>query len=280
MRTLLLLILLLSSSLSSLPVGNPGAASLFTNGIYTHGCASPCSYLLPWTTGMHVRTGFYGDFVYERNLMRLYYRNRGGENRVATQNTNALILVANTFDWIEVFGVAGQSQIDLKSRSDVTVTDTILEFQSALSWSFGMRATAARFGNLLIGGEGQYFRTDPVGQSYTNVGSGKVTYINNMNQAHFEEWQVGFGATYLIETYYRTLLAPYLAFNVSNMRGDLRDYSFQDGNQTINLFDLTAEKVWGFAVGCSMILSRQVGLTIEGRFANENALYVTGQITW
>jgi hypothetical protein len=101
-----------------------------------------------------------------------------------------------------------------------------------------------------------------------------------MNQAHFEEWQVGFGATYLIETYFNVLFTPYLAFDVSNVRGNLRDYKFQDGSQTINLFDLTAEKVWGFAIGSSLILSRQIGLTVEGRFANEKALYVTGQITW
>jgi hypothetical protein len=279
LRTLFLFTFLFSS-LYSLPVGNPSAASLFTNGVFTHGCVSPCSFMFPWSNDMHLRTGFYGDYVQERHLMRLYHRNRGGENRRATQNTNAFILVANTFDWVEAFGIVGESQVSLQSRSDVSLTDTLLEFESTLCWSFGMRATAARFGNLLIGGEAQYFRTDPKAETYTNFGTGQVTYINQMNSANFEEWQVGFGATLLIETYYQTLFAPYLAFNVSNMRADLRDYRFQDGDLTINLFDLTEEKIWGWAVGSSMILSRQVGLTIEGRFANETAVYVTGQINW
>lgn len=269
-----------SSSLFSLPVGNPCAASIYTNGIVTHGKTSPCSFLFPWTSDMHLRTGFYGDYAFERKLMRLNHRNRAGDDRCAQIGTNALILVVNTFDWVEAFGTIGASHLKIESRSNVTLTDTLLDFQTGTSWSFGLRATGARFGKILIGGEAQYFRTDPQVCSYTNFGTGSVTYLPNTNSANYEEWQVGFGASAFIESSYHTAFSPYISVNVSNVRGDLRDIQFQDGDQTINLFDLTASKIWGIAIGATYLLNRQIGLTVEGRFANETALYVSGQITW
>ena len=280
MRWILVTLLSVVASIDALPVGNPAAASLFPNGIITHGCTNPCSFWFPWTNDLHLRTGFYGDYVSERKLMRLYYRNRGGDDRSASLNSNALILVANTFDWVEVFGVVGAAHLQIASVAEQTQSLTFLDFHSSNCWSFGMRATGARFGNILLGGEAQYYRTEPNTESYTNLATGNVTYLTGMNRATYEEWQVGLGATAYIQTSEELSFAPYIAFNVSNVRGDLRDIRFQDGATTINLFDLTASKICGLAVGSSLILNRQVGLTVEGRFANETALYVTGQITW
>src|SRR5262245_1833417 len=102
----------------ALPLGNPSEASLFKRGVLLG--ASQCNKRDPccfWFDAWNVRLGYYGDFVFNRNLKIDGEGLDQGEDIEITQIfTNAGYLVLNLCDKLDIFGTLGASRIHIISN--------------------------------------------------------------------------------------------------------------------------------------------------------------------
>ena len=53
---------------------------------------------------------------------------------------------------------------------------------------------------------------------------------------------------------------------------------YQDTALNIILYDVHSKKPWGCAVGVSIVGNNKVSFTLEGRFSDELAAYLNGQV--
>lgn len=268
------LILFFCSSLFSLPIGNPAEPTLFPTPIWT---SLDC-----WK----FRGGYYGDFVFNRNLC---LKDKSfGQGKVIQKsgiNTNAGYLVLNYLNHIETFATIGNSKIRIETDEISWLKtgkgDGTLFTDSHLSWSAGARASCCwRCFN--IGLEGQYFRSRPKLTQYFSLSNGGLfNYFNKDNKTTYTEWQVGGGISYKAATCAATVgLIPYIGLKWSRVHFNTNDFQFVKAgtSDTFTIFNLASDKRWGYAVGATLTISDKAGITVEGRFEDEKALYINGEI--
>jgi len=272
----------------ALPLGNPTEASLFQR--YdcdgTSGCCDPCDPCFFWLDSFSFGIGFYGDYVFNCNL-RIDGKglNQGHAIRETELYTNAGYVVGNFCEMIDIFGTVGASHIRLETSEISWIADGdangILESDTSISWSVGARATVFQWRCLGIGIEGQYFRFSPDFTKYWSLADGKYTYFNKGNGTKYQEWQVGGGVSYTFTTFCQNFSwVPYTGVKYACAKFDTNDFSFirlPGTDSVFTIFDLKSNKHWGYVVGITMTMCDMLGLTVEGRFGDELALYVNGQ---
>lgn len=281
---LTMITLFTSGAMQALPVGNPREASLFTKGIYCEsGCIDWSDPCFSWCDAWSVRVGFYGNYVYNRHAKIDGGSTDGAQIDRTFIFTNAGYLALNICDRFDIFATLGATNIewitDLKAITAISnpiFTDLILA--SAFSWSVGGRATLWECNCFTIGLEGEYFQTSP--HFDRNIISNFVT-PNDQYNTQYREWQVGLGAAYTIATRCPSLaLIPYLAATWSGFHMDSSTFEFFTGESIFSLPIPNFEnaKRWGYVVGTTITLFDVTGITVEGRFGSEKALYVNGQL--
>jgi major outer membrane protein len=271
----------------ALPVGNPSEASLFCDGIFWcgngGGCSDPCNPCGSWCDSFNFRAGFYGDYVFNRHLKTHGHRggNRSRHHIDHTRiNTNAAYMALNLCNRFDVFATLGQSNLWLEGNSSsfglLTATGNrfTVETSTEFSWSVGGRATLWECGCTALGLEGQYFRTNPRVKTVILASTDTINPSGTprMN-AQYNEWQVGLGVSHRIN-----ILVPYVAVKWSGA-----DFQFKNFDSARDFFGANPSKYrnsnrWGYAVGVSLVDCGKAALTVEGRFADEKALYVNGQV--
>lgn len=281
------LTLLLSSSLYALPVGNPSEASLFKKGFWWDNfCCDPFDLCYKWCNAWSLRGGFYGDYVWDRYLEVDTNSDRSGGIDETELFTNAGYIALNFCNRLDMFGTVGVTQINLgsdgKTWGGPTSLQTELNFNSYFSWSVGGRATIWEWNCLSFGIEGQYFQTTPHLKSFQNEESGELVHFHDHSSTRFSEWQIGLGVSYLFQPRCSKLaVVPYLAAKWARPHLELDDFTFSDANEnTYILPDLKGAKRWGVAAGMTFTLSQMMGVTVEGRWADEVGLYINGQIRY
>lgn len=266
----------------ALPVGNPADASLLCDGLMWEGhCADPCDPCLTWCDAFSVRLGFYGDYVYNRH-MEVDDHDFDANIERTVINTNAALVAANFYDRFDIFATFGASNLFIDSNSNVFVNQNgsgrfEIETETDFSWSLGVRGTIWECGCTTLGAEAQYFYTDPHITRVTNDADDTI-YLAHGLDAKYYEWQIGLGLAHRIN-----MLVPYVAIKWSQAKLDMdnavisEEPGFASGEEW-TLRDLTADKEWGYAVGVSLVDCEKVSLTVEGRFADEKALHINGQL--
>lgn len=277
------LAILASGAAYALPVGNPCEASLLCDGLFFEGdCCDPCDPCMSWCDAFSFRLGFYGDYVFNRNL-RVRSDDDGEGSRVEHTKlfTNAGYIALNFWNRADIFGTVGTTNFCFDTNVDpfsITGNNATsrLELESSAacpSWSVGARATLWECGCTCLGIEGQYFRAKPRTKRITQAALLSV-YPDDFYSTTYKEWQVGLGISHRIN-----FLVPYVAVKWSGARWDLNNQIFDlDPLDTIILRDLRNHKRWGYAVGVSLVDCEKAALTVEGRFADEKAVYVNGQV--
>lgn len=107
---------------------------------------------------------------------------------------------------------------------------------------------------------------------------GTITYFNDSNNARYQEWQAGLGIAYRFATSCPSIaMVPYAALKWSGCRLDLNGFETTIGTDLFRFTRLENDKWWGFALGMTFTLCDMVGVTVEGRWADEKALYINGQ---
>lgn len=261
----------------ALPVGNPSEASLLCDGLIFEGhCGDACDPCLNWCDALSLRVGFYGDYVFNRHLAVKRGAGASGDRDIehAEIFTNAGYVAGNIWDRVDVFATFGATNIFIDTNAGIFIpgiTSRIeIETATRFSWSVGARGTLWECGCTALGIEGQYFSTRPDIKRVT-IGAIASDYpaTNDRDDARYWEWQVGLGLSHRIN-----MFVPYVAVKWSRVRWDLANNPVL----TAILNDIRNDKHWGYAVGVSIVDCEKAALTVEGRFADEKACYVNGQI--
>lgn len=270
----------------ALPAGNPTEASLLRQGTWWGSAYfDPCDPCFCWFDVWSLRAGFYGNYVYNRKLKIRGHEGFDRDIRHTRMNTNAGYLALNVADKIDIFGTAGMTNITFQT-SDIawsltSTSDGILATNTQFSWSAGARATLFQWNCFGVGVEGQYFRTNPDLSYFLSLSDGEFTYFNSHNDTVYQEWETSLGLSYTYHTVCPDIsLVPYASVTWSWVRFAAHNFTFTSAGTlapTLTIYDLKATRLWGYALGISFALCDRVGVTVEGSFANENALYVNGQ---
>lgn len=280
---LLTLFAFMQASLMALPMGNPAEGALYLRGACSGWtCSEPCLVEFCYRDILRLKGGFYGDYVYNRHMEVYRFKDNESDIDQFTLFTNAGYLAVNLLDWIDVYGLAGTTKIDLTTTGSAFSTNEALislDYQTYLSWGLGTSIVLFQKGCFYVGFEGQYFRTVPRLNSILRYQSGNQLYFGPPNKMAYDEWQVGLGAAYSFENPWFSM-TPYIG--IKRARGEmvLDDFSFSFEGVAYTLKNLKSKKLWGYAVGTSAILWQMIGVTVEGRFADEKALYVNAQLRY
>lgn len=266
----------------ALPVGNPSDPILLTEGILwdtasVESC-DPCDpYAFNWDL-FSVRIGYYGDFVFNRNLEVRH----GAAHRIERSefNTNAGLLALNIWDRIDLYGTFGATNGYIESNASTfgipaTSARFAIATESEFSWSVGTRGTLWECGCTAIGLDARYFRTRP-DISRLTYGDEVSLYPSRTFNMKYSEWQVSLGISHRIN-----MFVPYAAVKWSRAHVDFRNSPafFPVVSPTAADFPaLRNEREWGYAVGVSLVDCDMMSLNVEGRFYDEKAIAVNAQV--
>jgi major outer membrane protein len=278
-KLLIVLTSLISSSLFALPVGNPADATLLQRG---PSCESfnICDAAPNWCKLFTCCIGFYGDYVFDRHLELTHKANPSNCAFETKISTNAGYLAVNFWNRFDVFTTIGATSFHFSeglSTSGIP-SENSLEVQfntrTDFSWSVGGRWTLLDCCGFLLGLEGQYFACHP------HLKDARDVAITSLDvDVDYREYQVGLGVT---RRYWfsNIALAPYLGMKWSRVKttGLHRAVILTPFGSLATLIDLKNEKDWGFAVGVTLVGCGQASITAEGRFVDEKAFHVKGQL--
>ena len=282
------LTVLTCGALQALPAGNPADASLYTNNFWFGDASScdPCDPCGSWCDWFDWRLGFYGDYVYNRHLKTRANNNNPIAAPVMETSifTNAGLIALDVCDWLEAFGTVGVSNFYIRTTANVwrglttSNEETEVFFAPSMSYSGGLRATIWQCDNFYVGGMAQYFYSNTEIDAFLAFVPGTVTHFNTSRSGSYQEWQVAIGAAYSFMNSANFAFVPYANVEVSGVNWDLQKVFTVD--QTYIFQTLRENKVVGWSLGLSAILCDLVGVTVEGRWANEKAIHVNGQLSF
>ncbi|MCC5832999.1 MAG: hypothetical protein JJU12_08170 [Chlamydiales bacterium] len=272
----LMLMILSCEAQYALPIGNPSEASLLCDGIFFEGpCYDLCQKGVNWCDAYSIRFGYYGDFVFNRHL-EVDEPHQSDKIEYTEIYTNAGYLALNFWDRFDLFSTIGVTNFYIRSNAFTFVGPNgerfKLESKTDFSWSIGARATLFECGCTSIGAEGQVFFTKPHITRVT-VAEADSIYPDNNIRFKYCEWQFGFGISHRIWNF-----VPYAGTKFSGVKVDFGDARFNFANLEIFLPDLDNRFFWGYVIGLSFVDQERAALTLEGRFRDEKAIYVNGQI--
>lgn len=284
--TATLLCLLTCGAVYSLPIGNPSEPGLFSQGVWWKG--ADCTFgnsCFCWLDSWSLRIGYYGDFVFNRNLeINGNDLGHGRDIRRTEVNTNAGYLALNYCDFLDVFVTLGATNLRFETSERSWVlnggSNGQLLTDTDFSWSVGARTLLFSWKCFNVGLEGQYLRTTPDASTYVSGFFGFTNHFNDQKTT-YQEWQVGTGISYTIKTRCPKLaLIPYVGVKWSECRWDTRNFQFirvGSSSKLFTIFKLKNKKRWGYALGTTFTLCDMIGVTVEGRWADERAVFVNGE---
>jgi major outer membrane protein len=270
----------------ALPVGNPAEPSLYQKGVFFPTVIyNPCDPCFRWFDAWALRLGYYGDFVFNRNLkIRGEGLGQGYTMQKTTLTTNAGYIALSLADKLDIFGTLGESALSITTSEFswfiLGDSEGRLNWETRFSWSAGARATLFSYKGWSLGAEGQYFQTEPHLTNYVSYFDGRFNYFNENNKMKYQEWQVGAGIAYTLRMCSSGVaIVPYGAAKASWCRLHTNNFQFikTATEDLFTIFNLKDNKKWGFALGATMTFFDRAGITAEGRWGDEKALYINGQ---
>ena len=267
-------------AVQALPVGNPSDSSLLCDGwIWEGKCPDPNDPCLTWCDAFSFRLGFYGDYVFNRHL-QLDRNCKGGRGEIEHTEiyTNAAYLAGNFWDRYDVFATLGATNLLLNTNARTFALRSTpsgcltIETNTNFSWSVGIRGRIWECGCTTFGGEAQFFQTNPHITRVTHACEATI-YPNDCVDAKYREWQLGVGISHRINCF-----IPYLALKWSSVKFNMDEARLDDRYPGFQLHDLSNSKEWGFALGLTLIDCEKASATVEGRFGDEKAVHVNGQL--
>ncbi|MBI5272744.1 MAG: hypothetical protein HY861_02030 [Chlamydiia bacterium] len=255
----LLLLIVLHNCLNAAPVGNTAAPQLIQEG-----------FVVPSDCWVDIRIGYEGDFVGNALLEQL----GEGSGRVDTfqQYTNSATVTLNILDRLDLFAGFGSSRVCADWRIDLDGIIERLEMETLYHylWSVGGRAVLLEWGQLFFGGGGRYAYCNYT-PSWFTINASPESLSGSRFQ--WREWQADLDLSYKID-----LFTPYLGVKYSSATSTLGKFpaAISNSGQRSNHFH--NKNPVGIFIGCSISNGRYFMLNIEGRFVDENAVTITGDL--
>jgi len=300
--TLAFLMVVGSGSIFALPTFNPMDPALLKEGFFFDcGGDIDCCQPVPemdwcdfgnWcdkdlTEMFGLRIGYYGDFVFNRKmkLANTSYNN-GARIHRAAMSTNSGLIGLSMMDRFDLFATFGASNIMLDSAGPVFSLDPNETSQvwtnSGFAWGIGGTAILWSCDCVAVGFNGQYFHTQPTLDKVVTDNDFSQTVENVPGHRKFvwHEWQVGLGAGWWIHLASTgdTGLVPYFNIKYASGRGK-QYYTFTNNDaETMKLGGLKTAQGFGYALGATLVAGNRANITVEGRWCDEKAISVNGQI--
>ncbi len=220
---------------------------------------------------LSLRQGFYGDYVFNRNLEAV---------RKTRLNTNAAYFALNVFSRAELFAGIGASHVEITTPatsfgaasepSRLLTIDTV----DHLSWLAGLKALLLHHNNYCLGAEANYFETRLPINAVINNNTGEPTYLTGQ-RLHYREGQVGISFSKKIPLTNCVAILPYTGVKWSQVIVEMNDlFATLLPGTTVQLFNLQEARHVGYSIGLTLLGFEQTNLTFEGRFADEKALHL------
>lgn len=285
MKKLLASIFILFTStglLQALPCGSPADPALYTHGLIWDDCFEecycddglwgPCGFC--WGE-FSIRFGYFGDFVFDRNLKEKATDERIDHTHIST---NAALLVLNLWNRIDFYGIFGHGRFAMERfifDPDLLAEGTKLETvgDNNFTWRIGFKGVLWQSECTYIGLDFQYFSFQPNIERVTFAEAFSV-YPDDTFRFTFKEWQFNLGIAHRINAF-----IPYIAVKWSHAEVifDDDDFPFIPFIGFINYRNLEGVKRLGYAIGVTFLDDEAISLNVEARFRDESALTATAQ---
>lgn len=267
-----LLGLLACGAAHALPMGNPADPSLLTDGIYSfcdaYDDCNPCS---SWLSGVSLRVGYQGDFVFNRKL-KLH---NGTTLTRARIMTNAGLIFLNFCDRLDVYGQLGATNIDLEGDGNAfsfSSGTSRLEVatETDFSWAVGAKAVLVEWCDFVLGADGRYFATSP--HLRREVLSGFETFHDSAT-LDYTEWQVALGLSYRVDDMFVPYVAVAWAVPRVKRAGILPSF---EGDYVNGPYK--EQHYFGYLLGLTIVDCDKLSITGEVRLIDETAASVNAQV--
>lgn len=257
-----------------LPVGNPAEPALFCcHSTCDEACSVPCDFFVDL---IDLRIGFYGDYVFNRHLKTVTQR----KIDYTQMFTNAGYLALNFCQRFDLFTTLGVTKFSFNTNLEPFNSDNpspCFDFESntMFSWSVGVRTTLVERNCFVWGITGQYFSSWPTARVLF-VRANVDAHPDETSRRKYTEWQIGTGISYRYSEYF----VPYIALKYTDVLWRFNNELFSVTGTLARIPNLRNRSHWGFAFGVSLapFACDRIVVTTEGRFGDESALYVNGQI--
>ncbi|MDR3623597.1 MAG: hypothetical protein P4L16_00450 [Chlamydiales bacterium] len=253
--------LVAGSALYALPVANPAAPALLTDGVFM------CDQDDCWG----VKFGYRGDFVFNKHMKS----GVGGRHQDFSLYSNEGVLTLNFWDRVDVYGFVGAANWGSQGLTTDSGAASEADFHSNTRTIGGVGLKAvlwetcwASCGTTYVGIDGQY-------EWMGNAPASRVT-INGTSETaggvgrKYREGQVSLAIGHRICN-----LVPYVAAKWSNGRAPLSHTATIAG---FTPDGYSATRHWGYAIGVSLVDAGRMSVTAEARFIDESAFTIAGDI--
>ncbi len=255
-----LLLTSIAACLHAAPVGNAAAPRLIQDGLVCPQCL--------WIDG---RIGYEGDFVFDGNLQQT--ATNSGCVDTFQQYTNSASATLNVCDRLDLFGVFGSSRVsaDWRFKNDNAITRIQIETLYHFLWSVGARGLVAEWSQVCFSLGGSYsFCSYP--PSLAAINGTPMQDLSNTG-LRWRQWQADLTFSYNIE-----LLTPYLGLKYSNTEARLGTFAEPIAPGSLGSNTFQNRNPVGLIIGCSLSNGKYFMLNIEGRFIDEDALTLSGDV--
>jgi hypothetical protein len=249
-----------------------------------------------------IEIGYRGDFVFDRKMKN----KRRSDLQPFTRNVsnfqnsiNAGQVTLDLWNRIDVYGWCGSSQTDIivplnfQSIIPGTPPSGLLNVHGhshdKFAWGIGARAVLLQCGRTAVGIDGQYTQRRAQIECFSiddvPIEVGRFVNIDgsllspNQFHARYQEWQVSLGVSHRICS-----LVPYVAVKYSEARHNFSGPTLQvfpivvGGGVYAASVKFRSRNLVGFVAGVTIVDSERMHVTAEGRFFDENALTIAGDI--
>jgi len=235
------------ATLEALPVLNPAAPALLTDGMILCG-KGDC-----WG----IKVGYRGDFVFNKLFKDLV---SDSIDQFEIFN-NAGVASLNLWDRIDIYGYVGSSNINFRMVEKDSGEQLIVSTRTKLISGVGLKAVLwqnawASYGVSYIGIDGQYEWMSKNSWNRASL-SGESLDVSAFN-SEFEEGQIALGIAHKIHFF-----VPYIAIRWSTVKSAFTYFE----NDTMK-----NKSHFGYAIGASIVDGRCMNITAEARFLTETAV--------
>ena len=245
--------------LHAAPVGNAAAPQLLEDGFF-----------IPSQCWVDFRLGYEGDFVGDGQLKQVI----SGQGRVDTfqQYTNAATVTLNVLDRLDLFAVFGSSRVcsDWRFNYFGGISRIQLETFYQYLWGIGGRGILWEWGASCLELGGRYARCN---YKPCWITSNAAQVHVEKSEIHWKQWQFDLAISYKIEW-----LIPYIGIKYSRVISLLKGFSVPISRSGTGTDHFTNKTPVGAFLGCSFSNGKYFMLNVEGRFFDEQAATISGDL--
>ncbi len=244
--------------LHAAPIGNGAAPALIRE-----------SLVFPDSFWLDARAGYIGDFVGNANLEQA----PGGAVDHFQQYTNSASATCNLYNRLDLFGTFGSSRVsaDWRFANENTITRIQFETLYHFLWSAGARGIVFE-GSLLCFSLGGCYTFCSYPPSWASANGTPMDDLSNVN-LRWRQWQADCAISYKID-----LLTPYLGLKYSDAAAYLTGFPDPIATGFASSVEFQNKNSVGLILGCSISNGRYFMLNVEGRFIDEYALSLSGDL--